>query len=321
MRKNEVCIELHTDDNYVIPTIITITSILQNKNKNSIYKIRVLGNNLSLENENLLKQLDIQFIPHKNQFHQFEGKHEFVSSTDLFKFDLPNVLADWDKVLYIDTDMIVQGDLSELFNTDLKDNYVAAVKDMAGMVSEKHHEKLNLPNYFNAGMMLLNLKKMREDDISQKLVDYKLHKDCGHFMSQDALNYVFNEQVVWLSPKYNYMASNLTTYSDYCICDFYEINPGELKNIKKHAVIMHLTNKFKPWKYKNVYGHKLWTKYKNKSICKNIKLTYDKVKKEKKRISILKRIFSIGNEFNKNAKHKVVNIFGIKFKFRKEFKK
>ena len=59
MRKNEVCIELHTDDNYVIPTIITITSILQNKNKNSIYKIRVLGNNLSLENENLKASMNL----------------------------------------------------------------------------------------------------------------------------------------------------------------------------------------------------------------------------------------------------------------------
>ena len=88
---------------------------------------------------------------------KFEGTHPHVSSTDFFKFDLPDVLSDWDKVLYIDTDMIIQGDLSQLFNTDLGEAYIAAVKDMAGMALESHHNRLGLGNYFNAGMMLMNL--------------------------------------------------------------------------------------------------------------------------------------------------------------------
>lgn len=269
-----ICIELHTDNNYVIPTIVTITSMLKNKNKDSVYEIRVLGNNLTDYNTSLIEKLGINVIPHTTSLAKFEGKHLFVSSTDLFKFDLPEVLSDWDKVLYVDTDMIIQGDLSEIFNVELGDNYIAAVKDMAGMVLENHHKRLDISNYFNAGMMLMNLKKMREDNIREKLIDYKLNKDIGYFMSQDALNSVFEEKVVWLHPKNNYMPSNISKCSNKEICEFYDISAEDCKDLD-NATIIHLTNQKKPWKYKNTYGEKLWQKYFKISVCKNEKLKYE----------------------------------------------
>ena len=306
----KVCIELHTDNNYVVPAIVTITSILANKRSNSLYDIRVLGNNLTENNIALFKEAGIDVIPHKNSFGQFEGSHEFVSSTDLFKFDLPKVLSDWDKVLYIDTDVIVQDDLSELFDTDLGDNYVAAVKDMAGMVDGKHHTKNGLKNYFNAGLMLLNLKKMREDNVSEKLIDYKLHKDIGHFMSQDALNCVFEEKVVWLHPKYNYMAPNMKKYTSKQICEFYKISTKDYTHLLKNAVIVHLTNKKKPWKYIDTYGHNLWLKYFKKSAAKKTVLKFeDSSLKER-----IQKIFCIKNKWINGKKFKLFNIFGLKIK-------
>lgn len=313
---NKVYLELHTDNNYVIPAIVTITSILKNKKSDSQYEIRVLGNNLSKENIELFRKAGIDVIPHKNSFEQFEGKHEFVSSTDLFKFDLPQVLSDWDKVLYVDTDIIVQDDLSELFNTDLGNNYVAAVKDMAGMVDGRHHTKNGLKNYFNAGLMLLNLKKMREDNVSEKLIDYKLHKDIGHFMSQDALNCVFEEKVVWLHPKYNYMAPNMKKYTSKQICEFYKISTNDYDHLLKNAVIVHLTNKKKPWKYIDTYGHKLWMKYFKKSVAKNTKLRFEDGSLKEK----IQKIFCVKNIWIDGKKFKLFNIFGLKMKISKRSK-
>ncbi len=270
----KICIELHTDNNYCLPTIVTLASLFENKNPESDYEVRVLGNRLTDKNIKLLeKQLQGRgrVIPHISSLSKFEGTHPHVSSTDLFKFDLPDVLSDWDKVLYIDTDMIIQSDLSQLFNTDLGDAYIAAVKDMAGM-HENHHNRLGLKNYFNAGMMLMNLKKMRAEKIGEKLTDYKLHKDSGHFMSQDALNDTFHENVVWLSPKYNWMAPNQTSFSAQEIADFYGITETSVKNMDDTAVIVHLTNKKKPWVYKNTWGHNLWKKYYKKSVLKRKKL-------------------------------------------------
>lgn len=272
--KNKAYIELHTDNNYVIATVVTITSLLKNKNKDSKYEIRVLGNNLTPENIKLIEKTGVKVIPHQSSFSKFEGTHLFVSSTDLFKFDLADALSDWDKVLYLDTDMIIQGDLSELFGTDLGDNYVAAVKDMAGMVSENHHNRIGHLNYFNAGMMLLNLKKMREDNIRDKLIDYKLNKDSGHFMSQDALNVVFDEKVVYLHPKYNFMAPNMQSYKDQQVCEFYDISQNEYKNMKTDATILHLTNQKKPWNFKEIYGSELWHKYYKCSVCRHIPINY-----------------------------------------------
>lgn len=257
-----VPIVMFTDNNYVIPTIVTITSLIENKNVNTEYSIYVLGNNLSIDSLRLLNSIsEVTAENHKSRFSQFDGTHQHVSSTDLFKFDLPETFPMYDKILYMDVDMIVQGDLSSLYSTELNDNYVAAVKDMHGMVSGQHHSRNGLVFYFNAGLMLLNLKKMREDTISDKLVDFKLHKDQGFFMSQDSLNCVFKQKVICLPPRYNYMGPNLDKYTKNEIMEFYGISENEYEQVVNNATIVHLTNKKKPWKTQYVWGADLWRKY------------------------------------------------------------
>ena len=321
---NKIYIELHTDNNYVIPTIVTLTSLFKNKNEDSVYEVRVLGNKLTQENVELLeKALDGrgQVIPHESSLSKFEGTHPHVSSTDLFKFDLPEVLSDWDKVLYIDTDMIIQGDLSDLFNVPLGDNYIAAVKDMAGMVLEQHHTRLGLNNYFNAGMMLMNLEKMRKEDIGAKLIDYKLHKDTGHFMSQDALNDTFHEKVIWLHPKYNWMAPNHTSFTVQHIASFFDITESEVLELDKKAVIVHLTNKMKPWDYKHVWGHKLWKTYYEKSILKHVKRHYNSLVRRFGWQDNCLWMFGIPViRINKNPDTKKTYVLGIRIKVKKRKK-
>lgn len=257
-----VPVVMFTDNNYVIPTIVTITSLIENKNVNTEYGIYVLGNNLSQESLSLLNSISgVKAENHKSRFSQFEGTHQHVSSTDLFKFDLPETFPQYNKILYMDVDMIVQGDLSSLYATELDDNYVAAVKDMRGMVSGHHHTRNNLTSYFNAGMMLLNLQKMRNKNISNKLIDYKLHKDQGLFMSQDALNCTFGTKVKYLSPTYNYMGPNLVFYTPKEIMKFYGIDQNTYDKIVTNALIVHLTDKKKPWKTISAWGADLWRKY------------------------------------------------------------
>lgn len=273
--QKDIPVVLHTDNNYVVPAIVTIISMLINKYKNTNYKIYVLGNKLNKENKEIFKSIKgVDVIDHISQFNRFEGTHQHVSSTDLFKFDLPLVFPQYDKILYLDVDMIIQHDLSELYDTDISQYYAAAVKDMHGMISGKHHNRLGLKNYFNAGMMLLNLKKMRQNNISEKLIDYKLHKDQGYFMSQDALNYVFNENVKYIGPQYNYMAPNFQRYTKESIKEFYEMNEADYQYMIQAAHIVHLTDKKKPWKYKSAWGANLWAKYYYMSPLKDKKIKY-----------------------------------------------
>lgn len=266
-----VSIALITDDNYIVPTIVTITSLQINKKETTLYDIYVIGCNLSDENKTTLGKIGTNVIDSKILLPEFENSHPHVSVAALSKFNLPNIFEMLDKILYLDTDMIILKDLSELFQIDLKEHYAAVVKDMAGTIFEHCNKQIRHKHYFNSGMMLLNLKKMRKDKIFEKLVDYKIHQDRGHFMDQDCLNAVLSENVIYVSPVYNWMAPNQTDFSEDEIKNFYDLS----QNLNsKNAAIVHLTNQRKPWDYTDVWGYKLWHSYYKKSILKHIKRHY-----------------------------------------------
>ncbi|MBQ8671786.1 MAG: glycosyltransferase family 8 protein [Alphaproteobacteria bacterium] len=272
-----------TDNNYVLPTVVAITSLKKNTNVKKIY---VVFDNLTDENKNLLSKTGCKLIEHKNALKRYDKTHHYVSAAALSKFDLPDIFKKEDKILYLDADMIIQSDLTELLETDLQNHYAAVVKDMACMVDDCQG-KVGLKKYFNSGMMLLNLKKMREDNVVQKLYEYKEYKDRRAFMDQDCLNAIFNDNVLFLSPKYNWMGSNLLKFSADEIKSFFDLD--EDVNMQ-NAAIVHLTNQKKPWHYRNAYGYELWKKYYKISPISHIKIQYSD--EEKSSIWIVFALFA-----------------------------
>jgi len=317
--KNDMCHEyqivLITDENYLYPTIVTITSILINKHNDTKYKIYVFCNSLSEKSKKLLSSIDscVEVIPFENEFSEFVGTHQHVSATALLKFKIADKFPKYDKILYFDTDVIIQHDLSDLFNVDINGKYAAVVKDMAGMLSQHTEKLLGLDNYFNSGMMLLNIKKMREENITDKLIDYKLHKDTRRFMDQDCFNAVFSENVVYLTCKYNYMPINQKKFKDEQIADFYNIPQNLISEFDSYASVIHLTNKEKPWVYKDVYGSALWAKYYHKSVLKNKRIKYaSKIPLRQRLQNIVKKLFY----YNKNDLYTEIHLFGLCMKFK-----
>lgn len=77
-------------------------------------------------------------------------------------------------------------------------------------------------------------------------------------MDQDCFNAVFNMSIAYLSCKYNYMSVNQLHYTEKEVADFYEIPQSVMPMFNLYANIIHLTNKQKPWDYKDVYGSELW---------------------------------------------------------------
>lgn len=270
----KISVVLITDNNYVVPTAVTIESIL--RNAKSVVEIYVLGVEISEKNKTYLEKAGAKVIETNVQLPQFTGTHPHVSAAALLKFDLPNIFGKYDKILYLDTDMIILHDLAELFNTNLKTHYAAVVKDMAG-TREGHAKRIGHRDYFNSGMMLLNLKQMREDNISKQLVEYKMTQDSGHFMDQDCLNVVFAENVIYVSPIYNWMAPNQLQYTATQVKNFYGL---DFEPTLENAVIVHLTNRQKVWNYVSAWGHDLWMQYYKMSVVHRVKLTlYDTGKK------------------------------------------
>ena len=304
---NNINVCFITDESYAMPTGVAIQSLIENAGKESKYNIYVIAVNLDKKSIKYLKKLQtnkckIIIKQTENIYDDINAKHPHVSKAALLKFDLPNILSNLDKVLYLDGDILVLNDLSELYNTDLNNKYAAVVPDMAGMLYGNYHVKLGFCKYFNSGVMVLNLRKMREDDISKKLLDYKLHKDTKHFMDQDCLNYVFQENVFYISPMYNWMAQNQTEFTDEKIKDFYNLSQSDLDNIRKRPTVLHLTNKNKPWNSCDVIGSDIWHKYYKDYQIKIDKLGY-----------VLKKIKNLFYEHKTytNGRHKFY-VFGMR---------
>lgn len=199
-----------SDDNFAVQTRFAISSIVLHKYQDTVINVYIIAVNISLFNINLFKKLsqknvNIHIITMENKFKDIGSNHIYVSKSALLKFILPNIFSDKSKILYMDGDIYVSGDLTELYHNNVTDVYAAVVPDYVAQIEGKDHLRLGLKNYFNSGVMLLNLKKMRQDNISEKLLAYKKTDPYKKYMDQDAFNKVFSGNVKILSEKYNFL--------------------------------------------------------------------------------------------------------------------
>jgi len=183
------------DENYVLPTIVAIKSLKQNKDLDSAYKIHVLASDITEKSRKLLCSLaedsiiiDILDLSQSEIIRKcrIEGLH--VSTAALYKFSIAELFPEIDKMLYLDGDVLIQKDLKELYKTNIENVYAAVVKDYKPTIYKPSQmEKLGVNHtaYFNSGVMLLNLKKLREDNLKNKLLQYRLN-GINYFMDQDA---------------------------------------------------------------------------------------------------------------------------------------
>ncbi len=258
------------DENYVMPTAVAITSVIANKNCTERYDIYVVANGLSDESIAVFRELETEYdrifiiqTADSEKYDRFVMKHLPVTTTDLFKFELPDLLpADLEKVLYLDGDIIVQKDLAPVFNENIENVYAGAVKDYYAVFDpDSFQKRLNVKHkdYFNAGVLLLNLKKMREDHVPALLLQYRnSHKD--KFMDQDTFNAVLKESVKYLPFFYNFMY-HCWIYDTKDLADYYDIQMGKSKyEWIRDALIIHFTWR-KPWQYFEFFAADLWLHY------------------------------------------------------------
>ena len=180
-----------TDSAYIIPTNASINSIIKNKSKTTKINIYVIGVNVTeFFKKNIEKQsrnnTNIKVIIKKsvgNDLPKNTIYNPIISRADYIKFYLPSILDKLDKVIYLDSDTIVLKDLTALYNIDLEDNYIGAADDWQSTWYDNRDAR-----FFNNGVMLMNLKKMREDNIESKLLENKKNDKINRFITEDAFN-------------------------------------------------------------------------------------------------------------------------------------
>jgi len=196
--------------------------------------------------------MDLIPVNKMKDFEQIEQNTKHVSFAALFKFYLPSIFRELDKILYLDGDMLVLQDLRSVYETDISRYNAAVVKDMAPIVKYKpsilKQLQINHEAYFNSGMMLLNLAQMRQDNATQKLVDYRVN-GVNHFMDQDAFNVILGGNVLYLPIWNNYMYTLDITFTRRQLEEYYhETLPINVEARHAKAKILHMTSKNKPWK-------------------------------------------------------------------------
>ena len=248
---------LSVDKNYLMPLGTTMVSIMENnKNEDVIFHIANIG--FDKEQKQIISDLvarynkTIQFYDiTKNIFEKLPKVHGYLSNATYTRLFLTEFLPQpIDKLIYLDCDIIVNGPLSDLWDTDIDNHPVAVVLDSYSFNVE-HYNRLQYPmnhGYFNAGMMLINVDYWRKYHVMQKCLDFCVkHPERIAFEDQDIMNYVFNENKLLLPLKYNAICTVFYSKRQYP----YEMW-HQLEDAVKNPVIIHYTF-IKPWFKESVH--------------------------------------------------------------------
>lgn len=244
---------------YIQHVVAVLQSILAHTS--SVVNFHVVCNDIQEPSKrNLTKMLSktlhsISFyVVDATVFSGFKRNIKYILLDTYFRFLLASLNPTLKKAIYLDADVILNGDLQALWDIELGDNYVGAVKDQyieninyKGTIGLSQDEP-----YFNAGVLVLNLEAIRRDGLEQKFfANTKLLTDKMSYQDQDVLNYSFRGRVKIVPNKFNYMTSDVR-------------NNDEASY--KQAVIFHFTGPKKPWTKYNAENNPAFALY-YKALC------------------------------------------------------
>lgn len=263
-------IVLICDDNYTLPTAVCINSIVRNSGIEDGLTIHVCTFSLSQSNVTLLEDCGSKRMPviiHMLDYSNYQAlvsqitAKSHVSKAALIKFELPNIFEELDGLLYIDSDIIIKDNITELLSLNLSDCYLAASYEFWREVCMNKYEFFKNRDlfFFNSGVMLLNLKKMREDNITEKLWEFKIKRAVTTLMDQESFNAVCGFNTLQLSIKYNYNPIFTNDAYIHMINRRYKESYTSSRAMFNDVKIIHYVGKSdKPWVYKTARHRKYW---------------------------------------------------------------
>ncbi|HML36376.1 MAG TPA: glycosyltransferase family 8 protein [Bacillota bacterium] len=259
-KKETIPIFFSIDDSYAPFLSVALASIVQNASTEYDYIATVLCEGLSEQNRKRLAGLgadhfEIRFVPMENRLDHISDRignrlrADYFTLTIFFRLFIPVMFPEYDKAIYLDSDIVVPGDISELYRTDLGGNLIAAAAD---------HSVVDVPpfanyienavgidkyHYINSGVLLMNLKRLREVGLEQRFLELmnRYHFDCIA-PDQDYLNALCRGRIVFLPPHWDAM-------------------PTKGKEPMKEPKLVHYNLFEKPWCYEDVQYESHFWKY------------------------------------------------------------
>ena len=283
--KIKISVSYSTDNKYIYPTIVSITSLIVNAGKNTLYNIYILHppdfteNSKKIFNKFESKYKDIckiYYIGMGNKFRNLKFKRR-LSIAAYYRLSLQDILPNVNKIIYLDGDTLIFGDLQELINLDMKGNVIMGfIDDFPNSIKSFG---LTNPTVICSGVLLIDLKGLRKYNYTKKIEDF-ISKNKNRLFQQDQtiVNVVMQDRLGPIPPKYGvWPLNNEEKLKSYLSKKRFgkKYSKKLLIDAIKHPVIVHFINK-KPFKFRKSAFYHLWWKFAKISgyydeICKFIK--------------------------------------------------
>ena len=288
------------DNNLIMPASICISSLLMNANADTFYDIFILhsekcdfSNTELVDIPNYFKNCKITFRTVNSEFvtaYEIRG----ITTTAYYRLLIPELIPEYDKVLYSDVDVIFREDMAKYYMTELDGYYMAGVDNASALrhdVQKYIKEKLGIDHkygHFYSGNLVINSKKIKEDNIIPKFRE--LAKRDFHQQDMDIINIACYGNIKALTPAFcltNYLTEILVKRKQEMLSFF---TNDEIEHALKLGIVHY--NGPKPWKQYCV-NFDIWWEYYRKSPFYNEQFYFDFFngkQNELDKLSLIKRI-------------------------------
>ncbi len=250
------------DDGYTPFLAVALQSLIENASKNYNYCIKVLHTNVCEEHKKQIKKyecknVNIEFVDLSYYIEKVKDKlytRDYYTNTTYFRLFLPELYPQYDKVVYLDSDIIVVGDISELYNVDMGTNLITAAPDDIIQYNKVFQDYAELvvgvakyQHYFNAGVLLMNLDQLRKFKFQEKFLYLLGTVKFSVAQDQDYLNRLCKGRTTLISHDWNVM-------------------PYVNEETKKEDIkLIHYNFAYKPWHFEDVTYNEYFWKYAQKT--------------------------------------------------------
>ncbi len=249
-----------TDDNYAPYLDVAVRSLIANASKDFEYRIIVLNTGLDLDNIAKIKRNEkagftIDFIDISEYVEEVKSHFKNVyhfSVVTYYRLFIASLFPQYKKIVYLDCDVVVVGDVSKIYFLDMRDNILAAVADSHVRNTQEFRDYAEVAigvdpdGYINAGVLVINLEEFRKNSIKEKFIRLITEYDFDLLDPDQAyLNYLCSGKIFALDGSWNSVPENM--------------RPEDEKNIVHFALYK------KPWQYDGINGGDLFWEYANKS--------------------------------------------------------
>lgn len=273
--KKTLVIVMTTDQNYIVQTRVAIWTMLHSAKENISFKIYILCNpkldqkyrKKILELQETEQNVEICFCEIDEKIFQNAKTTAYIPVASFYRLLISDII-DGDRCLFLDGDIIVNTDLSEIYDIDLTGYYLAGVMDCCIQHDMKEQDAykdiLEIPamdGYINAGVLVMNLSMLREHNMKKLFLSYL----DNHYMmmDQDIMNKCCYGKIRYLDLKYNLFSYY---YKRPYALKYTSFSQKELDEAERDDGIIHFPGKYKPWNFIKIRGSHLWWENAKKAL-------------------------------------------------------